>query len=67
MNDLKEKFEALSDEGKVEFFKSIMPSMCEIFKKDPQGMMKEMMPFCREMQSMNMPEMMEMMKGQKNK
>ncbi len=67
MEDLKEKFEGLSDEEKVEFFKSIMPSMCEIFKKNPQGMMKEMMPFCREMQSTNMSEMMEMMKGQKKK
>ena len=47
--ELKEKFNRLTDEEKVAFMKSIMPSFCEIFSKNPEKMMGEMMPMCQEM------------------
>ncbi|MGQ9509455.1 MAG: hypothetical protein ACUVTN_08670 [Thermodesulfobacteriota bacterium] len=45
IEDLKHKFNSLSDEEKIEFMKLIMPSFREIFMKNPQKMMAEMMPF----------------------
>jgi hypothetical protein len=48
----------------IAFMKSVMPSFCEIFSKNPQKMMTEMMPLCREMMkacNMDMQGMMKMM------
>ncbi|MGQ9776988.1 MAG: hypothetical protein ACUVQ9_07215 [Thermodesulfobacteriota bacterium] len=45
IEDLKHKFDSLGDEEKIEFMKLIMPSFREIFMKNPQKMMAEMMPF----------------------
>ena len=63
-DELKDKFSRLTDEEKLAFMKSVMPSFCEIFSKDPQKMMTEMMPLCRDMMkscSMDMQGMMNMM------
>ena len=57
-------FNALPDEEKLRFIKAVMPSMKEILCRDPQVMMQEIMPICREMMSghgMDMNEMMKMM------
>ncbi len=63
-DELKDKFNKLTDEEKIAFMKSVMPSFCEIFSKNPQKMMTEMMPLCREMMkscNMDMQGMMKMM------
>ena len=60
---LTREFEALTEPQKLSFLKSIMPSVRELFEKDPQRMMAEMMPLCREMMQgcgMDMREMMMM-------
>ena len=62
--ELKDQFSRLTDEEKVAFMKSVMPSFCEIFSKNPEKMMAEMMPLCREMMkacNMDMQGMMKMM------
>lgn len=64
MEELKAKFEALSEEQQLEFIKLIMPTVCARFRQDPQQMMKTMMPFCQDlMRQFNMdgPQMMRMM------
>ena len=48
-DELKDKFSRLPDEEKIAFMKSVMPSFCEIFSKNPEKMMSEMMPLCGEM------------------
>ena len=49
IDELAKTFEQLSETEKLAAFKQIMPSVCELFRKDPQRMMTEMMPLCREM------------------
>ncbi|NLC70411.1 MAG: hypothetical protein GX751_03505 [Desulfuromonadaceae bacterium] len=49
IEELASHFQKLSEMEKIAFFKAVMPSLCELFKKDPQRMMSEMMPLCREM------------------
>ncbi len=44
LEDLKNKFDNLGDEEKIEFMKLIMPSFREIFTRNPEKMMAEMMP-----------------------
>lgn len=67
--ELRDKFNGLTDEEKVAFMKSVMPSFGKVFAKDPQKMMAGMMPFCREMMSacgadiQSMMKMMGMMGG----
>lgn len=61
---LTREFEALTVPQKLSFLKNIMPSVSELFGKDPQLMMREMMPICGEMMKgcgMDMREMMKMM------
>jgi hypothetical protein len=63
-DELKDQFNKLTDEEKIAFVKSVMPSFCEIFSKNPQKMMTEMMPLCGEMMkscNMDMQGMMKMM------
>lgn len=63
-DELKDKFIRLSGEEKVAFMKSVMPSFCEIFSQNPEKMMAEMMPLCRDMMkscNMDMQGMMKMM------
>ena len=63
-DELKDKFSRLPDEEKIAFMKSVMPSFCEIFSKNPEKMMSEMMPLCGEMMkgcNMDMQGMMKMM------
>jgi hypothetical protein len=62
--ELKAGFDSLTDEEKVAFVKSIMPSFCQIFSKNPEKMMPEMMPLCRDMMrscNIDMQGMMKMM------
>lgn len=62
--ELKDKFNKLTDEEKVIFMKAVMPSFCEAFSRTPQKMMEEMMPMCRQMMkscNMDMQGMMRMM------
>jgi hypothetical protein len=64
VEELKDKFNSLSDAEKVEFMKSVMPSFCQAFAGTPQRMMLEMMPMCQEMMkscNMDMQGMMKMM------
>jgi hypothetical protein len=66
MEKLLKQFKALSDEEKLAFMKEAMPSMADIFAKDPQKMMAEMMPFCMNMmksKGMDMDRMRSMMKN----
>lgn len=64
-DELKDKFSRLTDEEKIAFMKSIMPSFCEIFSGNPEKMMTEMMPLCRQLMmktcNMDMQGMMKMM------
>ena len=66
LEELLKQFKALSDEEKLAFMKEGMPSMADIFAKDPQKMMSEMMPFCMNMmksKGMDMDRMRSMMKN----
>jgi membrane protein insertase Oxa1/YidC/SpoIIIJ len=59
--ELTAQFQKLSATEKIAFFKTVMPTLCELFKNDPQRMMAEMMPLCREMMqscSADMPQVM---------
>ena len=49
VEELVSAFARLQEDEQLALFKRIMPSVCELFKKDPQRMMVEMMPLCREM------------------
>ena len=63
-DELKDKFSRLTDEEKLAFMRSVMPSFWEIFSKNPEKMMAEMMPLCRDMMkscNMDMQGMMKMM------
>ena len=62
-DELKDKFSRLTDEEKVHFMKSVMPSLCEIFSKNPEKMMAEMMPLCRDMMKSCNIDMQGMMGG----
>jgi len=69
MAKLKQQFEDLSTQEKMDFMKQIMPSMCEIFQEDPEKMMQEMMPQCQKMMQecdMDMSQMKEMMSKMQN-
>lgn len=64
VEELKNKFESLSDVEKIEFMKSVMPSFCQGFSKNRQKTMSEMMPLCMDMMkscNMDMQGMMKMM------
>jgi len=67
LEKMKEEFEKLSEDEKMEFCMSVMPSMCEAMSKNQDkmmAMMKNMMPYCMEMMqkgSINMQKVMEMM------
>lgn len=64
MENIKTEFDKLTDDDKLDFFKVIMPSMCRIFKQNPQKVMGEMMPFCIEVMkdcNMDMSQMIDMM------
>ncbi len=62
IEDLKRKFDNLGDEEKIEFMKLIMPSFREIFMKNSEKMMAEMIPFCGEMMKSCGMDMQTMMK-----
>lgn len=49
MEELINKFDALSEDKKIQFIKEIMPGFCKLFNENPQSMMKEIMPYCKEM------------------
>jgi hypothetical protein len=66
MEKLVNDFKTLSNEEKLAFMKEVMPSMAEIFAKDPQKMMSDMMPFCMNMmrsRGMDMDRMRSVMKN----
>lgn len=70
VDELEKAFEKMSEAEKKEAFKRIMPRMCETFKSDPQQMMTEMMPVCREMMQncgMDPQQMMNMMQKMREK
>jgi hypothetical protein len=59
-------FKRLTNDEKLAFMKEAMPLMAEVFGKDQQKMMSEMMPFCMNMmksKGMDMDKMRSMMKG----
>jgi hypothetical protein len=60
VDELKDRFNGLTDEDKMAFMREIMPSFCESFRKSPESMMI----FCGDMMrsfGMDMPAMMRMM------
>lgn len=60
MEELKARFEALTEKEKTQFMRAIMPEMCELFKANS----KDMMPYCKDMMkdcNIDMPQMMTMM------
>jgi len=66
MEDLLKRFKELSKEEKIRFMKEAMPYMADIFAKDPQKMMTEMMPLCMNMmktRGMDMDKMRNMMEN----
>lgn len=66
--DLKNSFDSLSADDKITFLQTIMPSVCDLFREDPQRMMAEMMPLCRQMMEgcdVDMQQMMAMMQMMK--
>jgi hypothetical protein len=66
MQHLLNQFKALTDDEKLAFMKEAMSAMAEIFKNDPQKMMKEMMPVCMNVmksKGMDMDLMRHMMKN----
>ncbi|WP_027389595.1 hypothetical protein [Chrysiogenes arsenatis] len=68
--DLKSIFGNLSADEKITFLQSIMPEVCTLFSENPQRMMAEMMPLCRQMMEgcgMDMAQMMTMMQAMKSK
>lgn len=65
MKELKDRFDQLTKEEKLQFMKEIMPEMCQLFGENPEQMMQEMMPLCMSMMksgNMDMARMMSMMK-----
>lgn len=46
IDDLIQEFGGLTEEEKTAFARAIMPSIAEIFRKDPGKRIQEMMPFC---------------------
>ena len=63
-DELKDKFSRLTDEEKLAFMKSVLPSFCATFARNPEKMIPEMMPICRDMMKschMDMQGMMKMM------
>jgi hypothetical protein len=66
MQDLLNRFKALTNDEKIAFMKEAMPYMAEIFENDPQKMMAEIMPVCMNMmksKGMNVDKMHAMMKS----
>ncbi len=66
VDELKDNFSKLTDEEKLAFMKSLMPAFRELFTRNPQKMMAEMMPVCQEIMkscTMDMQGMMNMMSG----
>jgi len=66
MQNLLNRFKALADNEKIDFMKEAMPLMAEVFGKDPQKMMAEMMPICMNMMTsrgMDMDRMRAMIKN----
>jgi len=65
VDPLAEEFNKLSREEKLEFVKqAVMPTMFEMFAENPQQMMQELKPRCKELMAdkdMEMPQMMKMM------
>lgn len=60
MKELLDKFNALTEQEKLEFAKAVMPQMCNMFQKNQQ----EMMSVCGDMmknRGMDMSKMMGMM------
>jgi hypothetical protein len=49
VDQLARHFDQLSATDQKEFFRRVMATLCERFKSEPQQMMAEMMPLCREM------------------
>lgn len=49
LEELTAAFDELTPSDKFAFFKTVMPALCEALREDPQRMMAEMMPLCREM------------------
>jgi hypothetical protein len=49
IDELVSAFQQLPEDEQLALFKRIMPTVCELFQSDPQRMMAEMMPLCREM------------------
>ncbi len=44
MEELVNKFNQLTDDEKIEFFKTILPTTFETFKGNPQKLMSEILP-----------------------
>ncbi len=70
VDDLVKAFEQLPENEQKEVFKRIMSTMCGQFRQNPQQMMAEMMPLCREMMQgcgVDPGQMMEMMQKMREK
>lgn len=64
IDELKAEFSRLSDQEKMAFMKSIAPSLCAVFNRNPETMMGGMMSMCRDMMkscNMDMQGMTKMM------
>lgn len=64
IDELKKEFGRLSDQDKMAFMKSIAPSFCAVFGKNPETMMGGIMSMCRDMMkscNMDMRGMIKMM------
>ncbi len=69
MEELKKQFSNLSEEDKLAFCQEIMPEICQMFKKNPQKMMQEMIPIIKELiekEELDIMQLMGMMMSQSN-
>lgn len=70
MGDYRGSVKTLTDDEKIAFMKAAMPQMAELFQKEPQRMMAEMMPACMSVMKSKgmpmgmMPSMMKQMMGE---
>lgn len=62
IDELKEEFNRLGDQEKMAFMKSVAPSLCAVFGKNPETMMAGTMSMCRDMMKSCNIDMQGMMK-----
>lgn len=61
MNELKERFDALTEGEKIEFMKLILPEVQKMFKNNPEQMTQTFLPFFKDVlkdNTINIPQLL---------